>query len=92
MVAVIAESFHVLPSEVARDLDEDPEQLSLLCIPLLKYAEAKRAFDAAKDPKDLEPWRTSVMMALVKRNAASLSDDRKAKRQEAVLEAAAEKK
>lgn len=45
-VAVIAKEFHVLPSVVARDLDEDPERLSLVCLQLLRYAEAKDAWDS----------------------------------------------
>lgn len=76
-MAVIAEAFHVLPSTVARDLDDDPEQISLLCLPLLSYARAKHAFDVAKDQKDLEPWAKSMDMALVRRNKAALDEQRK---------------
>ena len=56
-IATIAEHFHVLPSVVARDLDEDPDQLSLRCMELLTYAQVKRAYDDAKgDPKKLKAY------------------------------------
>jgi len=56
-IANIADQFHVLPSVVARDLDEDPDQLSLRCMELLSYAQVKGAFDEAKgDPKKLTAY------------------------------------
>lgn len=54
---------------VARRLDHDPEQLSLTCVRLLRYAEAKAVYDSAN--KDaIKAWRGSRMMALVEEFAA----------------------
>jgi len=47
MVAVVAKEFGVLPTQAARDLDRDPDRLSFDCVGLLRYAEAKRAYDLA---------------------------------------------
>jgi len=77
---LVAEAFHVLPSVVARDLDRDPEQLSLICIPLLRYAEAKADFDRAKDEKDLARWKGSKLMGSVKKNTFELRTERLARR------------
>ncbi len=76
-IAVVAESFHQLPSVVARDLDEDPERLALACLPLLRYAEAFGAFKAAKDEQSLEHWKGSSTMDAVKVNAMKLSAERR---------------
>lgn len=73
LVAVVAERFHVLPSVAARDLDEDPEHLSLLCMQLLRYAEAKNAFEAAEDKAALG---SSEMMSRVARNTFDLHKER----------------
>lgn len=69
-----------MPSVAARDLDRDPEQLSLICIPLLRYAEAKAEFDAAKDDKALERWKGSTVMEAVRRNTFELAQERRKKR------------
>ena len=74
-----------MPSVAARDLDRDPEQLSLTCIPLLRYAEAKAEFDAAKDDKSLERWKGSSLMASVRKNTFELAQER---RQQGALAAA----
>lgn len=66
-----------MPSVVARDLDRDPEQLSLICLPLLRYAEAKAEFDHAKDDKQLERWRGSSVMDAVKKNTFELAQERR---------------
>jgi hypothetical protein len=44
---VLGERFKTLPSVVARNLDRDPEQLDLVCLTLLQYAEMKRDYDSA---------------------------------------------
>jgi hypothetical protein len=64
---------------VARDLDNDPEQLSIQCLPLLRYSEAKNAFDNAKDEDDLKAWKGSSMMKSVKRNTFDLAKERRAR-------------
>lgn len=78
-IAVAAEAWHVTPQQIARELDRDPEQLALVCIPLLRYAEAKRALDGAKNDKDpmLKAWEGSPLMESVKRNWAALATERK---------------
>lgn len=78
-----------MPSVVARDLDRDPEQLALACLPLLRYAEAKAEFDHAKDDKDLERWKGSTIMDSVRKNTFELTKERRARRAAA---AAAERK
>jgi hypothetical protein len=65
---------------VARDLDEDPEQLALLCLPLFRYAEAKSAFDRSKADDDLAAWNGSKVMDDVVRNTLTLRKERIEKR------------
>ncbi len=55
-VAKVAETFHVLPSVAARDLDEDPEQLSIVCLSLLNYGAAHEAYRSAKRAR-IDEWR-----------------------------------
>ena len=61
----------MLPSVVARDLDEDPEQLSLVCYPLLQYAEAHAAYRRAS-AVELKAWRGSRLMDQVTENDFAL--------------------
>lgn len=81
-----------MPSVAARDLDRDPEQLSLACIPLLRYAEAKAEFDAAKDDKALERWKGSSLMAGVRKNTFELAQERRQKRALAAAQSSPAKK
>jgi hypothetical protein len=81
VIATVAETFHVLPSVAARDLDEDPERLSLLCLPLLRYAEAKQAEENSKSEEELKAWKGSKIMEAVLENKFSLHKERIAKRQ-----------
>jgi hypothetical protein len=54
---------------VARDLDEDPEQLSLLAIQVLGYAQAKSEYDAAEgNAEKLKHWAKSDLMDTVRNN------------------------
>jgi hypothetical protein len=64
-IARVAEAFHVLPSQVARDLDEDPEQLSLVCLSVLQYAEAHDAEKRSQGEDDLKHWKGSKIMDMV---------------------------
>lgn len=79
MVASIAKEFGVLPSAVARDLDADPRQISKACLLLLRYAEAKSAFDSAKNEDALKAWRGVKAMEEVRRNTKVLSIERRAR-------------
>lgn len=76
---MVAESWGVSPLQAARELDDDPEQLALVCIPLLRYAEAKRALDGAKTEDDaaLKAWKGSPLMEAVKQNTVGLHKERK---------------
>lgn len=80
IIANVAETFHVLPSVAARDLDDDPERLSLLCISLLRYAEAHGAEERSKSKEDLAPWKGSKIMELVLENKFALHKARLAAR------------
>lgn len=90
LIAAVAKAFHVLPSVAARDLDEDPERLSLLCLPLINYAEAKAAFDGAEDDEALKGWAGSKSMEAVTRNTFELHKERVARRKAERERAAAE--
>ena len=85
IIAVIAKAFHILPSVVARDLDNDPEQLSLACLPLLNYANRKDIFDQAvrrgNDDKTLDAYVDDEIMSRVKRNTMDLHKERYEHRQ-----------
>ncbi len=56
-----------MPSEAARDLLDDPERLSLSCMQLLRYSEAKHAFDHADKKKELDVWKGNSMMERVQK-------------------------
>ena len=58
----------MLPSAVARDLDDDPEQSAILCLSMLRYAEAHAAFRRA-NKEELKAWRDNHYMDLVNRYA-----------------------
>ena len=67
----------MLPTVAARDLDEDPERLSLLALTMLGYSQAKSAYDAANgDDKKLEPWKESNTMRAVKDNQFAAMKER----------------
>lgn len=77
-LARVAETFHVLPSQAARALDEDAEQLDLLCLDLLSYASIKEAFDrAGNDDKSLENIKDHPHMLAVRRNSFDLFKERR---------------
>lgn len=73
---MVAEAFHVLPSIVARDLDSDPEMLSLKVLPLLRYAEAYHVLKHADSKDTLKSWAGSKVMEEVKRNTFELHKER----------------
>lgn len=73
----------MLPSAAARALDEDPEQLDLVCLDLLAYASIKDAFDrAGNDDKSIEHLKDHPHMLAVRRNAFDLHMERVKARQE----------
>ena len=60
----MAKEFGLSPYAVAQELDEDPEQLSILCLQLLRYSEAHAAYRRA-NKDELKAWRGNRMMRLV---------------------------
>ena len=87
-VARVAEAFHVLPSVAARALDEDPEQLDVLCLTVLSYASVKSQFDqAGTDDDALKHLKDHPHMLAVRRNAFDLHLERVAARRAAQEEA-----
>jgi len=76
LVTQVAEQFHVLPSVAARDLDDDPERLSLVAVSLLRYAHAKAEFDVADSDDRLKHWKGSELMKTVKKNTFELHQAR----------------
>jgi hypothetical protein len=80
MVALIAERFHVLPSQAARELENDPTQLAIYCIELLSYAEMHSAAKNAKDEHSLDRWRGNDLMERVLGTMADLQKERSARR------------
>jgi len=79
--ARIAETFHQMPTVVARDLDNDPAQLSLACLSVLQYAEAYAAEKRAKSDDDMKPWKGSRVMETVLKNKFALFTERRAARE-----------
>jgi hypothetical protein len=79
LVAQIAKEFGQLPSVVARDLDNDPEQLSVICRELLAYSDAKSVFDRS-NKQEHAAYEGSPMFEAVKayefeRTAAALKGE-----------------
>ena len=69
-IACIAKEFGVLPSVVAKDLDDDPEQLSLECLKLLSYAEAKSVYDSGNKSMIDAREDSPVMQEVIKNDFA----------------------
>jgi len=78
-VTVAAGHWGVLPSVAARDLDDDPEQLALVCRALDLYSELKRTFDQADSEDELKRYADSELMAQVKENSFGLHRERVAR-------------
>ena len=66
-IANVAREFHLLPTVVARDLDNDPDQLSLLCLQALRYSDAFRAYKRGKKA-EMDAWKDSSIMRQVTEN------------------------
>jgi hypothetical protein len=70
LISRICQEFSCLPSDAARELDEDPEHLALEIIDYRGYAAAKFAFDHTKDKVDgLKAWDGNRHMTLVEQHA-----------------------
>lgn len=82
MIAQVAQTYSISPLQAAHELDNDPEQLALVCIPLLEYGRAKAAFDAAGgDPDKLKAWEGSRIMERVQENTMETLRRRRQKRE-----------
>ncbi len=77
-IAQVAKEYHVLPAVAARDLDEDPEQLSLVCLSLLNYGVGYNVYRAA-NKRQIEGFRKSPqgdrLMTLVQDIAFELTEE-----------------
>jgi hypothetical protein len=70
----VAREFHTLPSVAARALDDDPEQLDILALDLLHYAEAHAIHRTAK--KELiDAWKDDPIMREVQEYDAEIVGD-----------------
>lgn len=90
LVTMVAKEFGVTPYQAAKDLDRDPELLSLRALNFLRYQECKSAFDNAKSAESLAPWEGTAILKAVKKNHLALHKARKARKE--ALKAAAEGK
>jgi predicted RNA polymerase sigma factor len=79
VASIVAKEFGVLPRVALDDLESDPEQLSLSALMLLRYADAKATFDAAKDKTSLKGWENSDAMRRVETNTFELMKQRRAR-------------
>lgn len=78
MIAQIAQTFHVLPSVVERDLDEDPELTAMECVKLLSYRDLFQAWKSAKDEnKFLEQHGNSKGARAVIENDFTIANERR---------------
>jgi hypothetical protein len=85
----ICEGYGLKPSEAVAELDNDPERLAIVILEMRAYAQAKHAFDHAKNKiDDLKHWDGNPTMSLVElhtfeRREAQLAAQLEADRQEA---------
>ncbi len=77
LYAQAAKEFGVLPSAARDDIEHDPEQLTVRCLVMLRYADAYWAERNAKSSKDLEGWKQSKMMDTVHLNKKIILDERR---------------
>lgn len=77
LLAKIGQTFSQLPSVVASALDEDPEQLDLVCATMLGYGQTKNAYDAAHgDDTKLKNYSEDVL-ALIRKNTFLIHTERR---------------
>lgn len=74
-MAIVAERFHLNPSNVAEELLDDPTDIAETCALLLAYNDAKRAFENAKSAKDLARWDGNPIMESVMENDLALATE-----------------
>lgn len=80
-LATVAREFHVLPSIAARHLDRDPERVDLVCAEMLQYAQAKLAYESAKDHKARDELvQRSRLASTVEENVFALVKERRGHR------------
>lgn len=75
LISRICQEFNCLPSEAARELMEDPEQLVFSVMEARSYMACKEAYDSTTSETDdkLEPWLDSPMLELVKATTLRLT-------------------
>jgi hypothetical protein len=73
--AMVAERFHISPTEALRLLDDDPAQKDLMAVVLLNYAAAKRDFDNPKGSAKDSPWKDTPLWERVVHNSFNLATE-----------------
>ena len=73
--AIVAERFHISPTEALNLLDDDPAQKDLLAVVLLNYAAAKRDFDSPRGRAKDSPWKDSPLWEKVLSNSFNLATE-----------------
>jgi hypothetical protein len=63
---MVAKEWGITPQEAEREILDDPEQLAMACLPLLRYSEAHAAFKRA-NKRELGAWNDNPMMTMVMR-------------------------
>jgi hypothetical protein len=74
LLACIAKEFGVLPSQVDRAVNQDPDQTDMKCLFLVRYHEAYAAYKRA-DAKELKKWKGKEVMAQVEANGAPTPEE-----------------
>jgi hypothetical protein len=72
--AVVAERFHMLPTQVLTVMDEDPSEADLLAAIMLNYAAAKRDFDSPRGAKN-SPWKDTPLWDSVSTTSFKLASE-----------------
>ena len=72
--AMIAERFHISPTQALDDLENDPHELGLLALTLLNYGAAKADFDNPKGAKN-SPWKDSPVWDRVIRTSHRIATE-----------------
>ena len=76
LLAKIGQTFHVLPSEVARAIDHDPERIDLTCATLLGYANSKKVYDTAEGDDAKMKHLPESQQAMVRKNTFAIHKER----------------
>lgn len=73
--ALVAERFHISPTEALKRLEDDPLQTDLQAVLLLNYAAAKRDFDNPKGSAKHSPWKDTSLWERVVQTSHQLASE-----------------